>query len=67
MATQSFDPDAKYAQLGERVDNQVSRITNLETVVSRGFDAVASRSGGYPTIFAAARKPSGRSSSDSVQ
>lgn len=44
MATgNAFDPEAKYAQLGERVDNQGTRITNLETVVARGFADITSQ------------------------
>jgi len=41
MASQQFDAEARYAQLGERVDNQGSRITHLEATVTRGFSDVA--------------------------
>lgn len=40
MANSAFDPEAKYAQLGERVDNQGIRIVNLEQAVARGFTDV---------------------------
>ena len=40
MAGQQFDAEARYAQLGERVDNQGSRITHLEATVTRGFSEV---------------------------
>ena len=41
MDMANFDAEARYAQLGERVDNQGSRITHLEATVTRGFSEVA--------------------------
>ncbi|WP_275790584.1 hypothetical protein [Pararhizobium gei] len=56
MANGTFDPEAKYAQLGERVDNQGSRISNLETVVSRGFAEVGSQIRGLSDEFRGGQK-----------
>lgn len=38
-----FDPEAKYAQLGERVDNQSRQIGELDTRMKQGFSEVASQ------------------------
>jgi hypothetical protein len=38
-----FDPEAKYAQLGERVDNQGRRINDLESKMDRGFTLIGSQ------------------------
>ena len=40
MPPSVFDAEAKYAQIGERVDNQGTRISNLERTVTEGFTSL---------------------------
>lgn len=43
MPSSGFDPEAKYAQLGERVDNQSRQIGDLDTRMKQGFSEIASQ------------------------
>ncbi|RYG94140.1 MAG: hypothetical protein EON58_16910 [Alphaproteobacteria bacterium] len=43
MPNGSFDPEAKYAQLGERVDNQSRQIGDLDTRMKQGFSEIGSQ------------------------
>jgi hypothetical protein len=56
MANGHFDPEAKYAQLGERVENQGARIGQLETVVSRGFADVGAQIRGLSDEYRGGQK-----------
>lgn len=38
-----FDPEAKYAQLGERVDNQSRQMADLDSRMRQGFSEIASQ------------------------
>lgn len=43
MPNGGFDPEAKYAQLGERVDNQSRQIGDLDTRMKQGFSEIGSQ------------------------
>lgn len=43
MPSGGFDPEAKYAQLGERVDNQSRQIAEVDTRMKQGFSEIASQ------------------------
>ena len=42
MPNGGFDPEAKYAQLGERVENQSRQIGDLDNRMGKGFSEIAS-------------------------
>ena len=41
--TLAFDPEAKYAQLGERVENQARQLSDLDVRMRQGFSELASQ------------------------
>lgn len=43
MTNASFDPETRYAQLGERVENQATRIADLDMRMRQGFTDIASQ------------------------
>ncbi|MBD8651463.1 hypothetical protein IFT66_10275 [Rhizobium sp. CFBP 13726] len=43
MPNGGFDPEAKYAQLGERVDNQSRQIAQVDSRMTQGFSEIASQ------------------------
>jgi hypothetical protein len=42
MPNGGFDPERKYAQLGERVENQSRQIGDLDSRMGKGFSEIAS-------------------------
>ena len=58
MATNGrFDPELQYAALGERVEGQGRRLTNLENTVTQGFKQVEASIGGLAAEFRSSQRP----------
>jgi hypothetical protein len=48
MPDGGFDQEAKYAQLGERVENQSRQIGDLDNRMGKGFSEVPARPNRFP-------------------
>lgn len=52
-----FDPETQYAALGERVEGQGRRLTNLESTVNQGFRQVETSIAGLSNEFRSSQRP----------